>query len=283
MKKIRIVQTCLIVSNLCLSFFAQANSNSGRWYQVEMIVFKNHAVKSVNPEQFDISVLPASPNTVETLAASQAKSISFLDLDFRLLSQPDLDLQQLINEEQLTYDQVIQFFSNTHDTQNLLPKPYLILTPELSNLELQEHAENFKRNRNMEVIEYLAWQQPIFDSEVYTPIELNFGKQFGSQYEISGWLHLTISRYIQVNPQLYINEFTEIKQQEFNDLNFDKNQSQLASFNTHMFGKTLPYRLTSSIEVNETKQTASKQVLYIDHPELAFLFYFTPLDFNFEQ
>jgi len=265
---------------LSINSMAAENTNSGRWYQVEMIVFKNQAIKQENPETFDITVQPSKPASYETLNASQAKEISFLDLDFTLLNQPDVDIQQLINDEIFTYNQAVQFFGSTHDVSTLLPKPYMLIdSPENA---LTEPAKSLKNSRNMKVISYQAWQQPIWDKAVASPIELNFGEQFDGQYEISGWLNLTISRYIHVNTHMFINKFEQLSNEAYEVLQFEKPVTyfDLTPENKvdYNFDKPNPYRLVSSIEINESQKTASKQILYIDHPELAFLFYFSPVE-----
>ncbi|MCJ8312758.1 MAG: hypothetical protein HRU38_11115 [Saccharospirillaceae bacterium] len=279
-KTTKLLFAMILLPAISMVSFAAQNKNSGRWYQVEMIVFKNQAIKQTHPESFEITIQPSKPSSYETLIPSQNKEISFLELDFSLLSQTDLDIQQLINNESFTYEQAVQFFGSTHDVSTLLPKPYVLIESE--NNALTPHYKSLKNSRNMHVIGYQVWQQPIWDKAVASSIELNFGKQFNGQYEISGWLNLTISRYIHVNPQMYINKFEQLNDTNYQALQFESPLSYALDSKDldtkSKFSAPNPYRLVSSIEINETKKTASKKVLYIDHPELAFLFYFTPIE-----
>ena len=127
-----------------------------------------------------------------------------------------------------------------------LPKQQLVLT---------DAVQQMRQSSSFSVKAHIGWRQPIYAKG--QSVQINLGPYFGSQASSSGFINLSIDRYIHARA-------------EFDFLCFAKsNDAQ-----TEQAG----YEVVSATYLKQYRKTVSKKILLMDHPDQSIMLFFTPIE-----
>ena len=269
----------LVTLTIIFSYsFAATAADDERWFQVEVMIFKNPPLESDNPESW-----PAF------------QEIKHPDSYIRLQGISEI-LTANSNTDVATHDDE----SNTPDSSIEITAPQsdkgLEAFKALSEFERQliEESEKIKSLRNYELLFHEAWNQPVPGKDDVIPIRIDAGERFGRQSELQGYISLYVERYLHFSTDLHLIEYQKSKDpfsvisepevstdnfQLLNDfggislLNADSLTNNQITRHSNEF-----FISVSNAKLSESRRMRSRQVNYLDNPEFGLLILITPID-----
>lgn len=121
--------------------------------------------------------------------------------------------------------------------------------------QLNGAAYRLRKKGGYRILFHESWPMTALSKRKSLPIRIRGGQRFGSQYELDGSIQISIARYLHVDTQLYLSDFSTQQNSE---------------------GQSV-YRTTQVIPMKQSRKMRSKELHYIDHPEFGILIQFTPL------
>lgn len=161
---------------------------------------------------------------------------------------------------------------------------YLVYLPaEQRNLQNTRSA----LARRYRILFHETWLQPMEPVEKATPLILHGGNQYDRYFELQGTLTLGVSRFLHVQTDLWLSEFTTNSYQESSygiQLPLEP-WEQAETANRTWEGATPEsgneivepaYRVNQVITLRQKRRMRSGELHYLDHPRLAALIKITP-------
>lgn len=260
------------IALILFSIGGQAWAN-GKVYQVELIVFER---RGSGPGTDDESWLkntqleyPAKwrrlidPKEVATTPESAAVDDEFL--------------QTLAQERGQSQTAFAQPGSNA-------VSEYLVYLPaEQRNLQNTRSA----LARRYRILFHETWLQPMEPVEKATPLILHGGNQYDRYFELQGTLTLGVSRFLHVQTDLWLSEFTTNSYQESSyGIQLPLEPWEQAETANRTREGAIPesgneivepaYQVNQVITLRQKRRMRSGELHYLDHPRLAALIKITP-------
>ena len=193
----KIVRGICLIFSLCLPcaspLFAQDDTanlqDTLRWWQVEMIVFtQGNAVPSSEVWPTDIEL--QYPSAWQSLIPLPEDNIAELDnpeLTPPAANEPNADVITEV-ETPLNPDEI-----------RLLPA---------EELQLTEYRNKIANNRNHRILLHGAWRQFMEKNRPEAPVIITGGDQYDDHFELEGSVHIYWQRYLHVDVNLWLSEFS---------------------------------------------------------------------------
>lgn len=245
-----------------------------RWYQVEVLIFKQQQKLDQVDEKWPHNIALSYPYNWVNLS-----------------DKPSASEEPILAED-----------SDAEETSDREPFPEFVMLPKQQRV-LEEAAQRFKRNK-MAVLFHEAWQQKFIknNNENAPSILIRGGTQFDQHYELEGSISIELSRYLHFHTNLWFTHFAynvgqntdwpTLPSSPDQEISFDRGDSldQLSlnnSFNNE-------FRIDNQAENNplldstyiveqislmkQSRRMRSTETHYLDHPEIGIMLIFTPLE-----
>lgn len=259
------------ITLILLSSGGEAWAN-GKVYQVELIVFERRGGSlGTDDESWQKNTQLEYPNQWRRLIDPKEEAIQ------EPTAVTDEFLQTLADERGQSQTAVTQPGSNT-------ASEYLVYLPaQQRNLQNTRNA----LARRYRILFHETWLQPLEPVEKATPLILHGGNQHGRYFELQGTLTLGVSRFLHVQTDLWLSEFTTNSYQESPYVIQlpPEPQEQAEMANRTWDSETLEsdeevaepvYRVNQVITLRQKRRMRSGELHYLDHPRLAALIKITP-------
>lgn len=256
---------------------AQTLPSSERWFQVEVMIFKNPALETDNPETW-----PAYKEVEHPQSFIRLQGISEI---LTKNSDTELDAQDTNNTPE-----------NSTELTAPLSTAGLEAFKALSEFERQLIAEReiIENSRNYELLFHEAWNQPVPGRDEVVPIRIDAGERFGRQSELQGYINLYVERYLHFSTDLSLIEYRKSADpfSVIGEASQAKENFQLLSdfgglsllnadrlTNNQITRKSNEFFVSvKNASMTESRRMRSKQIHYLDHPEFGLLVLITPID-----
>lgn len=255
------------------------NTNIGRWYQVELILFSRQgdSGSSENWPRFpDLSLLDQArplwlpPTEISELQVPQPAA-SPAPLAATPLQWPVID------------------------PETGTERPFVVLPR--SQLLLQEEANTIDGQRNYSVILHTGWNMPVqgIDNPDFFRLSAPMGSTPSLRTELDGTLRIYVGRFLHVRTELFATDY-RLAQEPLRTFFGDDSSGpaltpELATADTR-YGPWLPtlrrpgsddalapqWVPSRSVRFVADRRMRSNELHYLDHPELGLVIQFTPYD-----
>lgn len=260
-------------SGLLLTLCNQLHAN-GKIYQVELIVFERSDGALGSGESWQKNIELKYPEKWQRLfspeEAAGAKGIS--------PTQSDDFLQALAQEREP---------SQPMTTPANAEQDYFIYLP-TEKRSLKNTRDAIARRNQYRILFHETWLQPLEAIEKARPLILHGGRQYGDYYELQGTLTVGISRFLHVQTDLWLSEFSA---DEFENSPYsihlpqepkDQPQNQIQNeWEEEPIGApeeftTPDYRVNQAVVLRQKRRMRSGELHYLDHPRLGVLIKIIP-------
>lgn len=243
---------------LAASSWAQS-PNVGRWYTVELILFEQRLEDDVNETW----------NTLPSLAPEYQP----LWVAGETLLDGLLPTTELVPPSELpTPWPRFNLVTGQEEPYVLLPRPLLTLRAE---------AQRVHQSRGRRTLLHIGWNMPMPGEDAPQRVRIWTGPNFGELHQIDGTLAFYVGRFLHVDVDLYLSEFS-LEPAPLRDL-FELERTDFSPWSVPLnlpeLGADLPqpqYVPLNAVHFNEQRRMRSNELHYIDHPRLGLLIQFTP-------
>lgn len=270
--KTSVISKIAAVSLLLISAMAAANTDE-RWFQVEVILFKNPALETDNPEIWPTFARIEHPGSF----------IELIGIETETNDETEATANELAEAAQ----------SAATDSTDTALIPFKVLGEEES--KMSEQLAALTRGTRYELLFHQVWNQPVPDRNSVIPIRIEGGKKFGRQYELQGYISLYVERYLHLSTDLHLIEY-QISNDPFSVIEDDGFQIPSLSlqsntdFSASLMNEDSPfsnqinqqsnefYISVKDAQLQERRRMRSKEIHYLDNPELGMLVLITPIE-----
>ncbi|TCS42635.1 CsiV family protein [Reinekea marinisedimentorum] len=270
--KTSVISKIAALTLLMLSAFSIANTDE-RWFQVEVILFKNPALETDNPE-----IWPTFANIDHPL--------SFIELT-GIETEPESPEDAFFASQEQNNE------AETAPAADGTLVPFQVLGEE--EYKLADELAALTRGTRYELLYHQVWNQPVPDRNSVVPIHIQGGEKFGRQYELQGYISLYVERYLHLSTDLHLIEyqisndpFSVIKDEEFQlptlNLQSQNSFSNLllnddSPFSNQINQQTNEFYISvKDAQLKERRRMRSKEIHYLDNPEFGMLVLITPIE-----
>ncbi len=282
----------------------QQPKDDRRWYQVEVIIFKNLSASAADEELW--------PNTLEFTAPldgilltdpSISQAINRENNTFAMGPTDTALLQELGNNEykkqqnseqspatvlpQTANGSLAQTSMATPDTsqvtdeQPLLPSTFTYIDSD--KRQLNDASNAIERHPQFDVIFHQAWLQAFTEGEVAPTLIIRSGEAFDQHTPLEGTIEIRLSRYLHVHTDIWSSEFSQkidySHSQPFDSQAYilDDSQNPEQSFTSSPLNFKYQKLLSSNYTVVHTAnlqdhiRMRSDELHYIDSPRMGML------------
>ena len=233
--------------------FSSAIGSTEGWYQIEVIVFANNATTDTDevwpltekhyPERM-VSIGPESTDDIRPETMGQLRDIQgYLDLwdetqsidkpqessDFLFESRnsPTLSAPQATTQATTEESETGEIQEPAIDYAALFEREEAIAFQDLPQREriLSSVARSLNRSSMYRVLLHHSWLQPVLSDDKATPILIQSGKRYDDVYELDGTLTISRSRFLHIETDLWLTQFSPLVP----DMGEQLNTSRLAS------------------------------------------------------
>lgn len=259
-----------------------------RWFQVEIMLFKNPAIETDTPEVWPAFTVAEQPESYIELLFDNPESLEESEQD---------DIESELSTEESAADNTDQTETDLVEEQKTGLEAFKPLPEE--ERQLIEQAAALSRGNRYQLLFHEAWNQPVPDRNSVIPIKITGGEQFGRHHELHGFISLYVERYLHLSTDLHLveyelssNPFNVIEDSDFHMpsfnstdgadahflLNDDSPFSNQISHQTNQF-----YISVKDAELKESRRMRSRQIHYFDNPEFGMLVLITPIDIEQQE
>lgn len=264
-------QACLLSLIVASCAFAEDE----RWFQVEIMIFKNPNIEADNPETWPTYAEIDHPS--EFIRLEGVSEILTRNSD--IAGRPGA-----IEPERST------------QLDSPVSRAGLEAFKALSEYERQLVSERDKiiRDRRYELLFHEAWNQPVPGRNAVIPIRIDGGERFGRQSELQGYLNLYVERFLHLNADLHLidyekssNPFTVVEENNpdasgsvsLNSVGGVNLLSSNLSSNSQMSRNSEDFFVSvQHAQLKETRRMRSRELHYFDNPEFGMLVFITPIE-----
>jgi hypothetical protein len=257
--------------------FAEDAAEKERWFQVEIMIFKNPEIETDNPETW-----PAFADIQHPESFIRLEGISEI---ITKNSETELDDSDATNTPE-----------NSQELDAPQSDKGLEAFIALSEFERQliKEREIIEGSRSYELLFHEAWNQPVPNRDEVIPIRVDAGERFGRQSELQGYISLYVERYLHFSTDLHLIEYqksqdpfsvineTLSKNEGFDILNEFGGISLLNAdslTNNQISRKSNEFFISiSDAQLKESRKMRSKRIHYLDNPKFGLIILITPID-----
>ncbi|ROS00304.1 peptidoglycan-binding protein CsiV [Sinobacterium caligoides] len=258
----------LIACNLSYGQEADESSiavknNNTRWYQVEVILFKNNATVPEEaqeqwPQHIDFnppanSILLNAPTPPHKIVSSQSPADSTTSPAHSVA----INTAAALNQKDST------------------TKSYPYLSKAKHSLAAEGLA--LKRKGQYDVVFHEAWIMPFIDGETSPAVVFQQGMKHGKDSSIEGALNIQLNRFLDVSADVWLSEFDETSTasladntQQFSAL-YPQQPGDEFIVNHPLLPAPIDDALSSTIHLDDNIKMRSNELHYIDHPMMGML------------
>lgn len=291
--------------------FASASQANGRVYQVEVIIFERGTHSSGSDAEGGQKNVPLKyPENWQRLVDPDEEAANQTQADKdESLRLSDEFLQTLAEERgEPIQDSPSAVLSEPSQPEG--PKYFEYLDEQ--SLGLRKTRDALTRRNHYRVLFHETWLQPMTSPEKAPALILHGGKRYGDFYELQGYISLSASRFLHVQTDLWLSEFSVNHGQDFGSLpqlpmepylvsqgpSEGSSNSQFQSDDSNMVNLTSqgndstwavtesrwqqvdsdqsPYLVNQISTLRQKRRMRSGELHYLDHPKLGVLIKITP-------
>lgn len=248
-----------------------ANAEPERWFQVEVLIFKNPPIDTDNPELWPVFADIQQPSAYVQLEILSDEFIDSAD-EVNLLEDTPADASIDLNEPVSVAGLA----------------PFRVLTePER---QLLSARDKLARDARYPILFHEAWNQPVPGRDAVIPIRIDGGKRFGRQFELQGYITLYVERYLHLSTDLHLIDF----QESIDPFNLVQSSDGGGPVINGLAGiplvtaDLLPnspagnesgqfFISVRDVQLTENRRMRSKEIHYLDNPEFGLLILITPI------
>lgn len=296
-----------IAAMALLTWTTHALANS-KVYQVEMIVFERTA--GADAEGWQENVLLDYPENWQRLIDPDEEAAERTQADQEESLRLSDDFLQTLAEERGEYQENTSA-PITEEQSSSAPGPaYFEYLPDDAR-GLQKTRDALVRRNQYRILFHETWLQPFTSAEKSPALILHGGKRFGDRYELQGYINISISRFLHLQTDLWLSEFSVNHgqdvgywpllpvephlakavtgfssdgvagdQEDVSMMNFRAQQEQ-PSWGTGIDtwredAQTSPYLVNQISTLRQKRRMRSGELHYLDHPRFGVLIKITP-------
>ena len=259
------------ITLILVSLGGEAWAN-GKVYQIELIVFERRGSSlGIDDESWQKNTQLEYPTQWRRLIDPKEMPTQ------EPTAVTDEFLQTLTQERGQSQTVITQPGSNT-------ASEYLVYLP-----AQQRNLQNTRSAlaRRYRILFHETWLQPLEPVEKATPLILHGGNQYGRYFELQGTLTLGVSRFLHVQTDLWLSEFTTNSYQdspygillppeprEEAEMANRTRESEAPESDDEVAEPA--YQVNQVITLRQKRRMRSGELHYLDHPRLAALIKITP-------
>lgn len=274
-------------------------------YQIEVILFERTAATGDESWPKNLTLEYPQPwqrlfnpqeEAARQAALAQEDSLRLSDDFLRTLAQESVQLQA----EATTTGTGAPPPEATATTATL-PEFFAFLPPEKRGL--QKTREALDRSHQLRVLFHETWRQPLTAIEQSPALILHGGNRYGAHYELQGYIHLGISRFLHLHTNLWFTHFApnhgqtpehwpslpeepaELSSSEQEKTEAETTEADARSSEEWPADPTMgvdanlaeaPYVINQIVTLQQKRRLRSGELHYLDHPRLGVLIKMTP-------
>jgi len=247
-----------------------------RWFQVEVLIFKNPTIETDNPELWpSYAEIQHPPAFIRLSGISEILTDNSADdPESAETNMPDsvMELNAPVSAKGLSAFQAL-----SEPERQMLP----------------EH-DKIDRDRRYQVLFHEAWNQPVPGRDEVIPIRIDGGERFGRQSELQGYITLYVERYLHLSTDLHLIDYqksTDPFSLVDEVANNETTSQMLDGFggmsllnadlmtNSQISRKSKQFFISvQDAQLKENRRMRSKEIHYLDNPEFGMLILITPID-----
>lgn len=256
--------------------FAEETANNERWFQVEMLIFKNPALKTTYPEAWpDYADINEPESFIRIDGATETITSNSNTEPYTYKNIP---LKQTIELEAPVSLEGLEAF------KALLPE----------ERQLLNERRSLDQDRRYQVLFHEAWNQPVPGRDLVVPIRVDGGERFGRQAELQGYINLYVERYLHLSTDLHLIEYASSPDPfslVMEGLNTNESMETINEFgglslldadsptNNQITQTENEYFVSvMDAQLKENRRMRSKEIHYLDNPEFGMLVLITPIN-----
>lgn len=282
----------------------QQADDDRRWYQVEVIIFKNLSPSVANEELW--------PNTLEFTAPldgvlltdpsisrqknQQDDTLAMGLTDTALLQEPSNNVQNSQGNGEQSAANIAPPTANgsltptstanldtlqTPDEQSLLPPTFTYIDSD--KRQLNDASNAIERHAQFDVIFHEAWLQAFKEGEVAPTLIIRSGETFDQHTPLEGTIEIRLSRYLHVHTDIWSSEFSKKvdyshskpfdSQSYILDADQNTEQSFVSSPLNFKYQQLLSsnYSVVNTANLQDHIRMRSDELHYIDSPRMGML------------
>ncbi len=250
-----------------------------RWFQIELLIFRNPVAEVDNPENW-----PSFADIQHPESFIRLEGVTEI---FTKNSETDFDEENIDEELTNTPADVTELEAPTSEKG---PAAFVALSE--FERRMVSQRETLDNSSQYEVLFHEAWNQPVPSRELVIPIRIDGGERFGRQSELQGYINLYVERYLHLAADLHLIEyeksadpFSVVEEQASSGFNNTLNiYGGLSLLNADSLTNTQVSRKSNQFFVSvadaqmiESRRMRSKEVHYLDNPKFGMLVLITPI------
>ncbi|MEJ2042542.1 MAG: CsiV family protein [Reinekea sp.] len=261
----------LLRISLILTLFTATAHAEDRWFQVEVLVFKNPPLEIDNPELWPEYTHIEQP-------------AEYLQLGIQEMPEDGAEASAEVNDFDPTAEITVQ------NAESLNPFVRLSATEH----RLSRERKTLESTANYSILFHEAWNEPVPGRDDVIPIHISGGEQFGRQSELQGFISLYVERYLHFSTDLTLVKYRKSRDpfsfaaeansdmpalQTLNSfgglslINTDSLTSNQIARESNNF-----YIATESAQLKESRRMRSRHIHYLDNPKFGVIILITPIN-----
>lgn len=266
---------CLFAVLIATYAFAEEEAEQERWFQVEIMIFKNPTIEADNPEAWPTYADIEHPSEYIRLEGVSEILTSNSDTAGR---SGDIEPERSIELDSPVSKDGLEAFKALSEYER----------------QLVSQQEKIVNDSRYELLFHEAWNQPVPNRDAVIPIRIDGGERFGRQSELQGYIDLYVERYLHINANLHLitykksnNPFAIVEENSpsptrslslnsiggLNLLSADLSSNSQLSRNSEDFFVSVQHA-----QLKESRRMRSRELHYFDNPEFGMLVLITPIE-----
>lgn len=253
----RILTPVLLAISLLSCLPAVAAEDGPSWYQIEIMLIANSDEANAEGEYW-----PELPGPVKSSVPWQRNRA------------PATSLSAGYRVQQLKSMAV-----RASGLPVMLPANWQTPLGQVDDLSLKTEARRINAQKGMRVVWHQAWIEAVEEQQglVYHPIDLAFNA--GNDWHLSGGISLRISRYLHLDTDLRIQQWTTTPPATLPSpaaANTSQGSTATLSTTPQVLDQNVRYPVRSAV-IQQSRRMRSKELHFIDHPLMGILVWITPV------
>ena len=206
------------VASAAMLLFASPALANGKVYQVELIIFERGAPSSSSDmEGWQKNILLEYPENWQRLIDPDEEAASQAQADQEDSLRLSDDFLQTLAEEREEFGQDTPSSETTEPSSaSEGPNHFEYLSEQ--SLGLRKTRDALTRRNHYRVLFHETWLQPMSPPDKAPALILHGGKRYGDHYELQGYINLSVSRFLHIQTNLWLSEFSVNHGQDFGPL-----------------------------------------------------------------
>jgi hypothetical protein len=194
------------LASAVILMFTSPSLASGKAYQVEVIIFERGTHSSGDdPEGWQKNIPLEYPEHWQRLIDPTEEAVRQAQADQESSLHLSDDFLQTLAEERADGTQAAPS-AGVQPSASDGPKYFEYLAEDARGLRQTRNA--LTRRNHYRVLFHETWLQPIGNPAKPLALVLHGGKRYGDHYELQGYINLSVSRFLHIQTDLWLSEFS---------------------------------------------------------------------------